>query len=139
MWECYGCGGGASGIDSAEGTNVFLHMEDMELMLHRACRSLLVGALVFEPVITKGSNGSMIYEFMVFLLRNERGLEIGVYGPHSMNERVARQEASFLLMKKVVEAPIMGIYDYNHRSFGRQQQNARAHVNDVGEAPTEDH
>ncbi|MED6157511.1 hypothetical protein PIB30_023708 [Stylosanthes scabra] len=79
-------GGGATSMNKAEGRDVFLDVEDIELMLHRG--SLLVGAPVLEPIIRKANDSFVTYEFRLFLPRNERGSEQVVYGPQSIDERV---------------------------------------------------
>ncbi|MED6106699.1 hypothetical protein PIB30_006643 [Stylosanthes scabra] len=100
----------------------FVHVEDMELLLHRACGNLLVGSPVFDPSLTQVEDGSVIYEFAVYLPRNERGLELVAHGPQSFDERTARQEASFALLEKVVAVTGLGICDYTYRTLGQRQQ-----------------
>ncbi|XLU35741.1 uncharacterized protein [Arachis hypogaea] len=123
-------GGGTRGTSALSGGEVvsetqdpgFLYMEDFELMLMRACSTLAIGAPIFVPQDSKSSAGCVMFRFIVFLPSNARGLKLVAYGPESEEEKVARQEVSFAMLEKLVDASGKSICDYNYRVLGRMKQ-----------------
>ncbi|XLR61404.1 hypothetical protein S83_012076, partial [Arachis hypogaea] len=75
----YAVGGGVVGRLMKEGP--FLHVEDMELLLMRACSSLDVRAPIFVFQENKSSEEVIRFAFTVVLPYNSRGLELVAHKP----------------------------------------------------------
>ncbi|XLR19053.1 hypothetical protein S83_046965 [Arachis hypogaea] len=112
----------------------FLNMEDMELLLMRACSSLSIGAPIFVCQEHWSSEEAVRFAFIVVLPYNSRGLELVAHGPTSANVRVARQEVSFAMLEKMVAAIGYSICDYNYRTVARMQERWRE-IQDASLAP----
>ncbi|KAL4305686.1 hypothetical protein AHAS_Ahas16G0103100 [Arachis hypogaea] len=64
---------------------------------------------------TKPLDGVIRFGFTVVLPSNDRGLELVAHGPVSVNDHDARQEASFVMLEKLIYATGLAIHDYNYR------------------------
>ncbi|MED6144310.1 hypothetical protein PIB30_014658 [Stylosanthes scabra] len=99
-----------------------MHMEDMELMLMRACAFFGVGPAMFVPQeITHGEN-DIVFGFTVILPNNERRQELVAHGTRSTDETAARQDAAFVMLEKLLSATGYTICDYTHRIIRRVQE-----------------
>ncbi|MED6199259.1 hypothetical protein PIB30_074219 [Stylosanthes scabra] len=100
----------------------FMHVEDMELILWHACTFFRIGAPIFLPQAARESSQNVVFGFTIILPHNKRGLDFVVYGPVVADERVARQEAAFGMLEKILVATEHTICDFNHRMIGRFRQ-----------------
>ncbi|MED6216926.1 hypothetical protein PIB30_012655 [Stylosanthes scabra] len=99
-----------------------MHMEDMELMLMRACAFFGVDPAMFVlQEITHGES-SIVFGFTVILPNNERRLELVAHGTRSTNETAARQDAAFVMLEKLLSTTGYTICDYTHRIVRRVQE-----------------
>ncbi|MED6158918.1 hypothetical protein PIB30_037466 [Stylosanthes scabra] len=99
-----------------------MHMEDMELMLMRACAFFGVGPTMFVPQeITHGDSG-IVFGFTVILPNNERRLELVAHGTRSTDETAARQDAAFVMLEKLLSTTGYTICDYTLRIVRRVQE-----------------
>ncbi|XP_020972833.1 uncharacterized protein LOC110269383 [Arachis ipaensis] len=119
----YALVGGVEGCPMKEGP--FLHVEDMELLLMRACSSLGIGAPIFICQENRSSEEAVRFAFTVVLPYNSRGLELVAHGPTSADVRVARQEVSFAMLEKMVAATGYSICDYNYHTVARMEERWR--------------
>ncbi|MED6136782.1 hypothetical protein PIB30_059027 [Stylosanthes scabra] len=125
-----GSGGSASRTGEAEcrvwldprPDAAFMHVEDMELMLWRACAFFGIGAPIFLPQAARETSKGVGFGFIVLLPHNDRGLDFVAYRPVVGDERVARQEAAFGMLEKILVAMDHTICDFNHRMIGRFRQ-----------------
>ncbi|MED6188896.1 hypothetical protein PIB30_090409, partial [Stylosanthes scabra] len=68
----------------------FFYVEDMELMLMRACGFFGIGCPVFWPQqCSDGANG-IIFRYTIVLPENDQDLALVAYGPSLMDDRKAR-------------------------------------------------
>ncbi|XLR34534.1 hypothetical protein HN51_043858 [Arachis hypogaea] len=103
----------------------FLHVEDMELLLMRACSSLSIGAPIFICQEHMSSEEAVCFAFTMVLPYNSRGLELVAHEPTSADMRVAHQEVSFAMLEKMVAATGYSICDYNYRTVVLMQERWR--------------
>ncbi|XLR38837.1 hypothetical protein S83_023497 [Arachis hypogaea] len=103
----------------------FLQVEDMELLLMRACSTLGIGAPIFVCQENRSSEEAIRFAFTMVLPYNSRGLELVAHGPTSADVRVARQEVSFAMLEKIVAATGYSICDYNYRTVARMEERWR--------------
>ncbi|MED6195181.1 8-oxoguanine glycosylase ogg1 [Stylosanthes scabra] len=100
------CGGGSSSNNSESSERVWddlripnegpvMHMEDMELMLMRACAFFGVGL---------GGEWHSVWVQRYPAEQPHRGLELVAHGSRSMDETMARQDAAFVMLEKLLSA-----------------------------------
>ncbi|QHO28520.1 uncharacterized protein DS421_7g217390 [Arachis hypogaea] len=119
----FALGGGVEVCPMKEGP--FLQVEDMELLLMRACSTLGIGAPIFVCQENRSSEEAIRFAFTMVLPYNSRGLELVAHGPTSADVRVARQEVSFAMLEKIVAATGYSICDYNYRTVARMEERWR--------------
>ncbi|KAL4321372.1 hypothetical protein HN51_065863 [Arachis hypogaea] len=100
----------------------FLHVEDMELLLMRACSSLHIGAPIFVFQENWSSEEVVHFAFTMVLPYNSRGLELVAHEPTLVDVQVARQEVSFAMLEKTVAAIGYSICDYNYHTVARMEE-----------------
>nr|XP_029145697.1 uncharacterized protein LOC114924631 [Arachis hypogaea] len=74
-----------------------------------------------EVVSETQDPGFLYVEDFELMLINARGLEFVAYGPESEEEKEARQEVSFAMLNKLVDASGKSICDYGNRVLDRMQ------------------
>ncbi|QHN86844.1 Ribonuclease H [Arachis hypogaea] len=122
-------GDGSSGSGTAA-TNLLLHeldiapkfdptsfviMEDMEQVLFRVCAQLEVGPLVFFLRDGFRMEGKNYHGFGVSLQSHVKGINFFVSGRVSTDERLARQDASFITLERLLEEAELKIFDFNYQ------------------------
>ncbi|KAL4373412.1 hypothetical protein AHAS_Ahas05G0079200 [Arachis hypogaea] len=80
---------------------------------------LRIGCPIFLSQETKPLDGVIRFGFTVVLPSNDRGLELVAHGPVSVNDHDAHQEASFVMLEKLISATGLPIRDYNYRIICR--------------------
>ncbi|KAL4365418.1 hypothetical protein AHAS_Ahas07G0104100 [Arachis hypogaea] len=96
----------------------FMHVEDMELMLMRACAFFHIGVPIFVPQEVDTADENLLFGFTVFLPHNSKGLDLLAHGPLCYEERSARQEVSFTMVEKILSTTGYAVRDYNYRVLG---------------------
>ncbi|MED6142901.1 hypothetical protein PIB30_001668 [Stylosanthes scabra] len=86
------------------------YVDEMEMMLFSACNFFGIGSPIFlsQQCGTNLERIRFMYSFV--LPPNDQGLELIAYGPPTTDERIARQEASFLLLEKLLKSKKYTIY-----------------------------
>ncbi|QHN81481.1 uncharacterized protein DS421_20g687240 [Arachis hypogaea] len=97
----------------------FMHVEDMELMLMRACAFFHICVPIFVPQEVDSAGDNLLFGFTVFLPHNSKGLDLVAHGPLCYDERSARQEVSFTMVEKILSTTGYAVRDYNYRIVGR--------------------
>ncbi|RYR17994.1 hypothetical protein Ahy_B03g062636 [Arachis hypogaea] len=111
----------------------FVYLEDMELMLMRACSSFQIGSPLFVPQEINTNDERVLFGFTVVLPHNSRGIDLVAHGPLCYEERVALQEVSFTMLDKILVATGYTIHDYNYRILGRVKESLnQSRADEVG-------
>ncbi|RYQ95774.1 hypothetical protein Ahy_B08g091129 [Arachis hypogaea] len=92
----------------------FVYVEDMELMLMRACSFFQIGSPLFVPQEINTNDERVLVGFTVVLPHNSRGIDLVAHGPLCYEEHVARQEVSFTMVDKILGATGYTVHDYNY-------------------------
>ncbi|QHO59426.1 Ribonuclease [Arachis hypogaea] len=123
------CGDGSGGsnptgvtVEDMGTDDRFVYLEDMELMLMRACSFLQIGSPLFVPQEINTNDERVMFGFTVVLPHNSRGIDLVAHGPLCYEERVARQEVSFTMLDKILVATGYTIHDYNYRILSRVKE-----------------
>ncbi|XLR62204.1 hypothetical protein S83_012876, partial [Arachis hypogaea] len=106
----------------------FVIMEDMEQLLLRVCVRLQVSLPVFFLHDAFRSEGKKYHGFGVSLQSNAKGINFFISGRLLTDERMARQDAAFITLKRLLEEAEVNIFDFNFQVVLRYKEElAEAH------------
>ncbi|XLU26558.1 hypothetical protein S245_062624, partial [Arachis hypogaea] len=100
----------------------FVKMEDMEELLLRVCARLQVGPPVFFLRDAFRSKGKKYHGFGVHLQSTAKGINFFVSGRLSTDERLARQDATFITLERLLEESDVNIFDFNFQVVLRYKE-----------------
>ncbi|RYQ82495.1 hypothetical protein Ahy_B10g101084 [Arachis hypogaea] len=106
----------------------FVIMEDMEQLLLRVCARLQVSPPVFFLRDAFHSEGKKYHGFGVSLQSTAKGINFFVSGRLSTDERLARKDAAFITLERLLEESQVNIFDFNFQVVLRYKEEvAEAH------------
>ncbi|KAL4327933.1 hypothetical protein AHAS_Ahas13G0149600 [Arachis hypogaea] len=101
----------------------FVFIEDMEHLLNRTCCQLDVGPPIFFRRDGVHHDGLNYMSFCVVVQSKANDVNIHVSGKLATDERLARQDAAFATVEKLLSKKGLQIFDYNYhvvRHYKRQ-------------------
>ncbi|QHO21254.1 uncharacterized protein LOC107613727 [Arachis ipaensis] len=111
--ECVNVTGDGSSGSGTAATELLLHEPDMEKLLLRVCVQLQVGPPVFFLRDSFRSEGKKYHGFGVSLQSTAKGINFFESGRLSTDERLARQDAAFITLERLLEEAEVKIFDFN--------------------------
>ncbi|QHN92086.1 uncharacterized protein [Arachis hypogaea] len=93
----------------------FVVFEDLEVYLIRVCCQLRLDYPVFNNCVFFSDTGELLHGYWVTLRSQQRDVSWIVEGGFSSDEQMARQDASFKMLGKVLSFVGKEIHDYNYR------------------------
>ncbi|XLR34206.1 hypothetical protein S83_062106 [Arachis hypogaea] len=100
----------------------FVIMEDMEQLLLRVCARLEIGPPVFFMRDVFRSKGKKYHGFGVSLQSTAKGIHFFVSGWLSLDEGLARQDAAFITLERLLEEAEVKIFYFNFQVVLRYKE-----------------